>query len=290
MSTPPITAPTELPAELLRRIIEQAAREAQLDDLEWMAQSLAIVCRDVHSWILPILYHTLALNGLFDASLSRETFQPAPYMAHVRCLMLMGASNRAYALHPDILAAFPHVHTFAINRVSLRRLGLVCDFAPSRLIYFSRSDRLFRDRHASQTLRHVTHLRVDAYDSWTVEIARLLPSLSHLFLDYIEKVGGWPQVGVVEDHLRTVLLCHPNCTRIVLQFHDRVDSFEDTPVVSLLRAESNVRDPRIHVYRSPVQTNAQASRWRMFKACARDVRAEGDIWEAGVPLFTGDAE
>ncbi|KZV90984.1 hypothetical protein EXIGLDRAFT_837457 [Exidia glandulosa HHB12029] len=288
----------ELPVELVRQIIELAARDAHVDDLAWLATSLALVCRAVHGWILPILYHTVLLNGAEETMIALESFEPAPFMAHVKCLMLVDTTNFKHGrqLHPEALASFSNVQTFAVDLISLRRLAQVKDFCPTRLIYWPdpRATDVPTAVESEQVFRQLTHIRCRVRPWYTIARARFAPSITHVFLDLTVNsyLGFLSEVGSI----RLSLLTCPRCERVTVRLYPppQDSMIDQTLLRDIISALRSLRDPRIYLFDDPTEPLTSmalsADAKGMFKACAREIRSGADVWESGFQLCAGAEE
>ncbi|KZV90951.1 hypothetical protein EXIGLDRAFT_837430 [Exidia glandulosa HHB12029] len=289
----------ELPVELVRQIIELTARDALDDDLGWLATSLALVCRDVHRWILPIFYHTVLLYGAAETMIALDSFKPAPPMAHVKCFMLVATAKYSRQLHPEALASFSNVQTFAVDLISFRRLAEVKDFRPTRLIYWpTRWATVVPTVHDDQVFRHLTHFRFSAppwHATSTIAI-RLPPSLTHVFLDVTVTLYKATRSTVADRFIREYVLTLPRCERVVVRLYPASDSMGRPLFDEVIATLRSLRDPRIYLFNDPSKPLTGTPLWEnargMFKACATEMRTGVDVWESGFQLYAqaGDEE
>ncbi|KZV90994.1 hypothetical protein EXIGLDRAFT_770349 [Exidia glandulosa HHB12029] len=283
-----------LPVELVRQILELAAHAALIDDLAWLATSLALVCRDVHKWILPILSHTVLLDGANETTIALELFKPAPFMAHVNCLMLVGTRIHDMQLHPDVLASFPNVQMFAVDLISFHRLERVKAFRPTRLIYWpGRWASVMPTVHNEEVFRQLTHFRLRAPPWHATSTIRLPPSLTHVFLDVnVTLPSSGSTVG--DKFIRDYVLTLPRCERVVVRLYPASDNIDRSRFGEVIAALRSLRDPRIYLFDDPAQLPTSTTLWTdprsMFKACAREIRTGVDLWESGFQLHAGDEE
>ncbi|KZW03740.1 hypothetical protein EXIGLDRAFT_827704 [Exidia glandulosa HHB12029] len=257
---------TKLPPELIREIVELAARHNILRRPAWVARQLSLVSRIVHAWVHPILYRRVFID---DAHLRRFISMPIPpeFFAPTRCLILHAWTSPGpwASEHPPAL--FRHlrrVSLFVVSDIGLKHLS--CSRTPylTRYLFllYVPSTVDFDDAQSPWPSKEttpwlcVTHLRIllGKRTPWT-HIAETFPQLSHVFID----VSRYFWVDGVTQTVREALAALPRCERIVVRFDEHCLLGFTLEVVMvffgvLVDHLKSLHDKRIFTYRIPARS------------------------------------
>ncbi|KAH7097111.1 hypothetical protein BKA62DRAFT_717578 [Auriculariales sp. MPI-PUGE-AT-0066] len=135
----------QLPPELVRDILEIAAREWQHQRQFASAVRLLLISRDVCNWLLPIVYHTLVVQCPGESASTTATFHALKLMSrspdstcrrHVRCIVLTNQQHvSTQQENTNDLAANPwYVEAVVVRHPEHYHYLKICNIRSSRII------------------------------------------------------------------------------------------------------------------------------------------------------------
>ena len=148
--------------------------------------TLCLVSKDIHRWIVPVLYHTVVLPtpqhlALFEATITRT--QLAPY---VRNLFLRSMSIPSGELAANILSRCSNVQRLVVDAL-YRQSSIDITLRwplPWEVVYIYGATSWLQRGHPS--LQNITHIHLDGIIfSSTMDICLALPRLSHLGVTHV---------------------------------------------------------------------------------------------------------
>ncbi|KZW03599.1 hypothetical protein EXIGLDRAFT_721793 [Exidia glandulosa HHB12029] len=288
----------DIPGELVRMVLAEAARVAVDQDRSW-ATELALISRDVYKFIRPIIYHRMVITEVNSATIRRLADDDAFTHVFAAIRHIVYAVEITKDTYPDIR---PSVFKLDASRIIildgpdfvLRDLGRQPGFAPQDLALSSPTPGVIVELPPS-ALSSITHIRIFIAGLKTDDtpwshvgvddLVDRLPALTHLALDIIRPFFSSDYRHVLSDVLQSVLhreriervVCH-----VVLQV------FGPT-WPALHQACRALRDPRIYmsIDDSPDARPHHLNDWKLR---AERATAGRSIWDEGEPTCTLESE
>lgn len=243
-----------LPLELVRAIVVVAARDNVLGSAKWVAQSLALVCRDFRDAVDPVLVETVRLT---DNNVD-TILQHLDRFMQTKTVLLFSARASRYVF-PNY--CFDVLSPSALTISFMRESGWAL-IGPSPT--------------TGTCLDHVTylHLRNCYIEVWSVENS-LPPRVSYLILD--PDMTLKPEVHA--NPIRQLLAAHPQLVRLLVRTVLASGTLLHTLHVDALE---QIADPRLWVDDSLPLTRAGES--ALFQ---HDEEQGLVLWYTGRQIYPG---